>query len=68
MLGFLQYVAEAETSVPADMWIILAIGCIVSFGVSMVAIRFLTDFVKRHSFAPFGIYRILLGIAVLFGG
>ena len=68
MLGFLQYVAETGVTVPVDAWIILAIGCAVSFGVSMIAIRFLTDFVKRHSFAPFGIYRILLGAAVLAWG
>ena len=37
----------------------------VAFGVSMLAIRFLIDFVKKHSFAPFGIYRIVLGVLVL---
>ena len=44
---------------------ILAVGCAVAFGVSMVAIKFLTDFVKRHSFIPFGVYRILLGLALI---
>ena len=65
MLGFFKYVGESGVSVPTDAWITLAIGCIVSFVVSLVAIRFLMDFVKRHSFAPFGIYRIALGILVL---
>ncbi len=37
----------------------------VSFIVSLLAIKFLMDFVKRHSFAPFGIYRIVLGAFVL---
>lgn len=37
----------------------------VSFIVSFFAIKFLTDFVKRHSFSPFGVYRIILGIAVI---
>jgi undecaprenyl-diphosphatase len=46
-------------------WIALAVGCAVSFIVSLVAIRFLMDFVKRHSFAPFGVYRIVLGALVL---
>jgi undecaprenyl-diphosphatase len=44
---------------------VLAVGCLVSFIVSLVAIRFLVDFVKRHSFAPFGVYRIALGALVL---
>jgi undecaprenyl-diphosphatase len=38
---------------------------LVAFGVSMVAIRFLMEFVKKHSFSPFGIYRIVLGALVL---
>ena len=64
-LGFVSYVAEHNTAVPALAWIILAVGCAVAFGVSMVAIKFLTDFVKRHSFIPFGVYRILLGLALI---
>ena len=45
--------------------VILLIGCAVSFLVSILVIRALMDFVRKHSFAPFGIYRILLGAAVL---
>ena len=43
----------------------LAVGCIVAFVVSLAAIRFLMDFVKKHSFTAFGIYRIVLGVLVL---
>jgi len=43
----------------------LAVGCAVAFAVSVAAIRFLTDFVKKHSFSAFGIYRIILGVIVL---
>ena len=43
----------------------LAAGFVTAFAVSLLAIRFLMDFVKRHSFAPFGYYRIALGILVL---
>ena len=64
-LGFVSYVAEMNVSVPALAWIILAVGCAVAFGVSMVAIKFLTDFVKKHSFIPFGVYRIVLGAALI---
>jgi undecaprenyl-diphosphatase len=46
-------------------WGILAVGCVTAFLVSLAAIRFLMDFVKKHSFAPFGVYRIVLGAVVL---
>jgi undecaprenyl-diphosphatase len=44
---------------------ILAVGCIVAFAVSILSIRFLMGFVKKHDFTPFGIYRIVLGLAVI---
>ena len=67
-LGFFSYVNESGVSIPAMAWVVILVGCIVSFAVSMAAIRFLMDFVKKHSFAPFGIYRIALGILVLILG
>ena len=45
--------------------VILTIGCVSAFVVSILVIRGLMDFVRKHSFAPFGIYRIALGAAVL---
>ena len=44
---------------------LLLVGIAVAFAISLVAIKFLMDFVKRHSFTPFGIYRIVLGVAVI---
>lgn len=44
---------------------VLAVGCIVSFLVSLGVIRGLMNYVRKHSFAAFGVYRIILGIAVL---
>lgn len=43
----------------------LVLGMGVAFLVSMLAIRFLMDFVKKHDFKPFGWYRIALGVLVL---
>lgn len=43
----------------------IAIGAAVAYAVSLVAIKFLMDFVKKHSFTVFGCYRIALGCAVL---
>lgn len=50
-----------------SLWeiIILAAGTLVAFITSLIAIRFLVSFVRRHSFAVFGYYRIVLGILVL---
>lgn len=45
--------------------IILLVGCMSAFVVSLAAIRFLVGFVRKHSFEPFGWYRIVLGIVVL---
>lgn len=44
---------------------ILAVGCVVSFIVSLLVIKGLMDYVRRHSFSVFGVYRILLGALVL---
>ena len=63
--GFLKYVVEADVSVPLTAWVVLLVAAAVAFAVSMIAIRFLMDFVKRHSFAPFGVYRIVLGALVI---
>ena len=44
---------------------VLIVGCLVSFIVSLLVIKGLMEYVRRHSFSVFGIYRIILGIAVL---
>ena len=44
---------------------VLLVGCVVSFVVSLLVIRGLMDYVRKHSFAAFGVYRIVLGAAVL---
>ncbi len=46
-------------------WQILGVGCAVAFVVSMLSIRFLMGFVRRHDFKPFGWYRIVLGLVVI---
>ena len=62
--GFLAYVMEEGTHIPSDAWLLLLVGCATAFLTSLVVIRFLLDFVKRYSFAPFGVYRIALGLLV----
>ena len=69
-LGFLKFINGEnsygmELSMPFEAWLILIFATIVAFSVSMVAIKFLMNFVKKRSFAPFGVYRIILGVVVL---
>ena len=45
--------------------VILLVGMIVSFLVSVLVIKFLMNYIKKHDFKPFGYYRIVLGIMVL---
>lgn len=44
---------------------VLMVGCVVSFLVSLVVIRGLMEYVRKHSFSAFGVYRIVLGAVVL---
>ena len=46
--------------------VVLLVGLVVAFIVSLLAIRFLTEYVKKRNFKPFGYYRVGLG-AVLLG-
>ena len=49
----------------AQETVILLTGCVVAFVVSLLAIRWLMGFVRRHDFKAFGVYRIVLGVIVL---
>ena len=44
---------------------VLIVGCVVSFLVSLLVIKALMEYVRKHSFASFGYYRIVLGVVVL---
>jgi undecaprenyl-diphosphatase len=46
-------------------WVLLIIGSVVAYFVSLICIRMLMGYVKRHDFKVFGWYRIVLGILVL---
>ncbi len=62
---FVDYLMESGASMPTVGWWVLVVGCLTAFLVSLLAIRFLMDFVKRHTFTAFGVYRIALGALVL---
>jgi len=44
---------------------VLIVGCVVSFIVSLLVIKGLMEYVRKHSFSAFGVYRIVLGVVVL---
>ena len=56
---------ETGISMTATEAGVLAVGCVVSFVVSLLVIKALMDFVRKHSFSSFGVYRIVLGVLVL---
>ncbi|MBQ3086344.1 MAG: undecaprenyl-diphosphate phosphatase [Clostridia bacterium] len=45
--------------------VILLVGMVVAFAVSVLVIKFLMSYIKKHDFKAFGIYRIVLGLLVL---
>ena len=46
-------------------WGVLAVGFVVSFLVAYIAVAWFMNWVRKHGFVPFAIYRIIVGIAVL---
>lgn len=48
-----------------DNMTILAIGALVSFLVALISIKAFIGYVKHHTFRAFGVYRIILGVAIL---
>ncbi len=45
--------------------IILLLGCVAAFIISLFMIRFVLDYIKKNTFTIFGIYRIIIGIIIL---
>ncbi len=54
------------SEIDAHQWIVLAIGFVVSFIVAYGAVAWFMAWVRKRGFAPFAIYRIIVGIAVLY--
>ena len=64
LLKLVKYLAAGMAMGSYEL-MILGLGCLVAFVVSMVSIQFLMNFVKKHDFKVFGWYRIALGLVVL---
>ena len=63
-LKLLKFLLEGAKATGIEI-MVLIVGCIVSFVVSLLVIRGLMAFVRKRSFAVFGVYRIILGAVVL---
>ena len=63
-LKLVKYLLEGMLPSGTEL-MVLVVGCVVSFAVSLVVIKGLMEYVRKHSFSLFGIYRIVLGAAVL---
>lgn len=59
-------ILDGVAAVPTGMELmVLIVGCVVSFIVSLLVIKALMEYVRKHSFSVFGVYRIVLGVLVL---
>ena len=63
-LKLLKYILEGVQMTGTELGV-LVVGCVVSFVVSLLVIKGLMEYVRKHSFSVFGVYRIVLGAAVL---
>ncbi len=57
--------AIGVTHIDAHGWVVLAIGFVVSFIVAYGAVAWFLAWVRKHGFAPFAVYRIIVGALVL---
>lgn len=64
LVKILKFVSDGTGFTQNQLYMLL-IGMLVAYLVSMLVIKFLMSYIRKHDFKPFGIYRIILGIAVL---
>lgn len=65
LLKIAKYALESAQPLQMQEFIVLIVAMAVAYGVSMVVIKLLLKFIKKHDFKVFGWYRIVLGILVL---
>lgn len=63
-VSFLKIVTNDYPMLFTDWWLLIA-GMVTAYAVSLASVRFLMNYVKKHDFKVFGIYRIVLGIVVI---
>ena len=64
-----KHVEGVEALAPLVMtghgWVVLAIGFVVSFFVALGVVEWFLQWVRKHGFTPFAVYRIIVGILLL---
>ena len=63
-VSFLKIVTN-DYVMTGNEWVLLIIGMVVAYLVSLAAVKFLVNYVRKHDFKVFGWYRIVLGILVI---
>jgi undecaprenyl-diphosphatase len=61
----LQFVLKSPVQIQSQQWLTLAIGFVTSFAVALAVIAWFMQWVRTKGFAPFAIYRIAVGAAVI---
>ena len=65
LLKVLKYILKVGLVFNLSEVFLLIVGCVVAFIVSILIIKFLMNYIRKHDFKVFGYYRIVLGIIVL---
>ena len=65
VLKYVMFLMESGLGFSAERFIVLGIGMVVAFVISVLAIKFLLAYIKKKDFKAFGWYRIVLGLLVL---
>ena len=65
LLKVLKYILKVGFVFNLSEVSLLIVGCVVAFIVSILIIKFLMNYIRKHNFKVFGYYRIVLGIIVL---
>lgn len=60
-----QFMLEPQTQMSSEQWGVLGIGFVVSFLVAWAVIAWFMNWVKRHGFGPFALYRLVVGAATI---
>lgn len=64
LLKIVKFVKDGFSATGTEIAMLL-VGMVVAFIVSVIVIKFLMSFIKKHSFKAFGVYRIILGLIII---
>ena len=65
LLKLTKYILETGFTFVSSDLLLLGFGCLVAFIVSILIIKFLINYIRKHDFKVFGYYRIVLGVLVI---